>query len=65
MPSSATARKFAPSRLDEQARALERTASGPSFDAIVAGERDQSPVLGGRSVFGWEENLTPERKRAG
>ena len=41
-------------RLDDQARQLERTASGPSFDAFVAGERAHSPDLDGRSVFGWE-----------
>lgn len=44
-------------RLDTQARLLERTATGPSFDAFVAGERNQSPALGGRSVFGWEADL--------
>jgi uncharacterized protein len=45
-------------RLDDQARQLERTATGPSFDAFVAAERDKSPALGGRSVFGWEAELT-------
>ena len=44
-------------RLDAQARQLEPTASGPSFDAFVAGERSQSAALGGRSVFGWESEL--------
>src|SRR4029450_3132904 len=44
-------------RLDEQARRLERTANGPSLDAFVAAERDQSPLLDGRSVFGWEKDL--------
>jgi len=44
-------------RLDDQARQLERTASGPSFDAFVAGERNASVPFGGRSVFGWEEDL--------
>lgn len=44
-------------RLDAQARQLEPTASGPSFDAFVAGERTQSAALGGRSVFGWESEL--------
>jgi hypothetical protein len=42
-------------RLDEEARRLERAASGPSFDAFVAAERAASPDLDGRSVFGWEE----------
>jgi uncharacterized protein len=50
-------------RLDNQARLLERTATGPSFDAFVAQERDRSPALGGRSVFGWEADLV-EGKRA-
>jgi hypothetical protein len=43
-------------RLDEQARALERVASGPSFETFVAGERARSPLLDGRSVFGWEKD---------
>jgi len=41
-------------RLDDQARRLERTAKGPSFEAFVAGERAVSADLDGRSVFGWE-----------
>ncbi len=41
-------------RLDEQARRLERTASGPEFDAFVAEERRRSHEYGGRSVFGLE-----------
>ncbi|KPF97309.1 hypothetical protein IP86_14015 [Rhodopseudomonas sp. AAP120] len=44
-------------RLDAQARRLERTASGPSFEEFVGGERAASPALGGRSVFGWEADL--------
>jgi uncharacterized protein len=44
-------------RLDNQSRLLERTATGPSFDAFVAQERNRSPALGGRSVFGWEADL--------
>ncbi|MGY3527449.1 hypothetical protein ACVISU_000217 [Bradyrhizobium sp. USDA 4452] len=44
-------------RLDDQARRLERTATGPSFDAYVASERARSPDLDGRSVFGWEADL--------
>jgi hypothetical protein len=42
------------SRLDDQARRMERTVTGPSLKEFVAGEFDQSPLLGGRSVFGWE-----------
>jgi hypothetical protein len=41
-------------RLDEQARTLEATATGPSFDEFVADEFDKSHRYGGRSVFGWE-----------
>jgi hypothetical protein len=41
-------------RLDDQSRKLERYATGPSLKEIVAGEFDQSHLLGGRSVFGWE-----------
>lgn len=41
-------------RLDEQARRLEKTAAGPSFEDFVADERAASPTYGGRSVFGWE-----------
>jgi len=46
-------------RLDAQARKLEGHVSGPSVDAFIAQERAQSPMLGGRSVFGWEEAGTP------
>ncbi len=48
-------------RLDDQARQLERTARGPSFDAFVANERAASPALDGRSVFGWEKDLTGDK----
>jgi hypothetical protein len=44
-------------RLDDQARRLERTATGPSFDAFVENERAASPTLDGRSVFGWEADI--------
>ncbi|MGJ4948394.1 DUF763 domain-containing protein [Bradyrhizobium sp. HKCCYLS20291] len=44
-------------RLDDQARRLERTATGPSLDAFIATERAASPDLDGRSVFGWERDL--------
>ena len=50
-------------RLDDQARQLERTASGPSFDAFVAGERDSSPALDGRSVFGWEKDVVAKNTK--
>jgi hypothetical protein len=44
-------------RLDQQARRLEKIATGPSLDAFVAGERLASSDLDGRSVFGWERDL--------
>jgi hypothetical protein len=49
-------------RLDDQARRLERTATGPSFEAFVATERAASPELDGRSVFGWERDLARSAK---
>src|SRR5207253_10291960 len=48
-------------RLDDQARRLERTAQGPSLEAFLAAERAASPALGGRSVFGWERDLTKSK----
>jgi len=50
-------------RLDEQARRLERTASGPSLEAYVAEERERSHEYGGMSVFGPEP--APERGAKG
>ncbi len=41
-------------RLDDQARRLERTVTGPSLAALIAEERARSHEYGGRSVFGWE-----------
>src|SRR5437763_1457743 len=41
-------------RLDDQARRLERHASGPSMQALIAQERHRSPSYGGRRVCGWE-----------
>jgi len=41
-------------RLEDQARRLERTATGPSVAALIAEERARSHDFGGRSVFGWE-----------
>ena len=41
-------------RLDQQARALERFASGPSVEELIAQERERSHLYGGRSVFGDE-----------
>jgi hypothetical protein len=41
-------------RLDEQARKLERHASGPSVEKFIAEELRHSHSYGGCSVFGWE-----------
>lgn len=41
-------------RLDEQARRLERYATGPSLEAHLAEERARSHAYGGMSVFGAE-----------
>jgi hypothetical protein len=49
-------------RLDNQARHLEQTATGPSLESFVAVERTKSPSFGGRSVFGWEADLTGTNK---
>ena len=40
--------------LDEQARRLERFASGPSVEHVIAEEEHNSYSYGGRSIFGWE-----------
>jgi hypothetical protein len=52
-------------RLDAQARKLERIAGGPSLDAFIAGERQRSPDLDGRSVFGWEKDIAPRKVGSG
>jgi hypothetical protein len=49
-------------RLDAEARRMERAASGPSFEAVLSSERDNSGMYGGRSVFGWE--ASPKRSRS-
>ena len=48
-------------RLDNQARTLERRATGPSLNAFMSAERDRSAALDGRSVFGWEKDLAKAR----
>jgi hypothetical protein len=42
-------------RLDDQARLLERAATGPSVEATIARERAESYAYGGRTVIGWEK----------
>jgi uncharacterized protein len=39
-------------RLDAQARVLERTAQGPSFEDFLNAERERSAQYGGRTVVG-------------
>lgn len=39
-------------RLDAQARQLERVVTGPPVDQLISGERERSPIYGGRSIFG-------------
>jgi hypothetical protein len=51
-------------RLDEQARRLEATATGPSVDAFIADERAHSHAFGGRSVFGFEPPASAGRSEA-
>ena len=41
-------------RLDRESRKLEKAATGPTVEQVIAEERAQSPRYGGRSVFGWE-----------
>jgi uncharacterized protein len=48
-------------RLDDQARQLERHASGPSVPDLIAQEEERSASYGGRSVFGRERDRAPAR----
>ncbi|KRR29244.1 DUF763 domain-containing protein [Bradyrhizobium retamae] len=50
-------------RLDDQSRRLECSAEGPSLDAFIARERAASPELDGRSVFGWEAELSARKSK--
>jgi hypothetical protein len=50
-------------RLDDQARNLERHASGPSFETVLVEERVRSHEYGGRSVFGEEPPSPAVRSR--
>jgi len=52
-------------RLDDQARRLEQYATGPDLKEIVAGEFRDSHALGGRSIFGWEEELVARGLKRG
>jgi hypothetical protein len=48
-------------RLDDQARRLERVARGPTLETFIASELAASPKLDGRSIFGWERDLGPSK----
>jgi hypothetical protein len=50
-------------RLDDQARRLEDAASGPSLESHIAAERAKSASFGGRSVFGWEQDVAKADKQ--
>ncbi|CAD7032303.1 hypothetical protein RHAB21_01983 [Pseudorhizobium halotolerans] len=52
-------------RLDDQARRLEQYATGPDLKEIVVGEFRDSHALGGRSIFGWEEELKARSLKRG
>ena len=45
-------------RLDDQARQLERHATGPTVPELIAQEQQRSPSYGGRSVIGFEHGQT-------
>lgn len=45
---------FALKRLDDQARRLERHATGPDVEDHIRQERETSHAYGGRSIFGDE-----------
>ena len=48
-------------RLDDQARKLERHASGPSVLDLIAQEEQRSASYDGRSVFGWDRDKARAR----
>ena len=53
-------------RLDDQARALERTAErAPSLEVLHRHRRARSPAFDGRSVFGWRRILPRPRNVRG
>jgi hypothetical protein len=50
-------------RLDDQARMLERAATGPAVETVIAAEMAASPEYGGMSVFGWEADIRKKARR--
>jgi hypothetical protein len=51
-------------KLDNESRRLERVATGPAVDGLIAKERALSHDYGGRSVFGWERPSAPAVDRS-
>jgi hypothetical protein len=52
-------------RLDAESRRLEQLAAAISFEKVVAEERAQSGSYGGRSIFGWENDVQARAVPAG
>ncbi len=52
-------------RLDQQTRQLEAWAKTPSFEEVLAEERQASSAYGGRSVFGWQRDAVALRQGSG
>jgi hypothetical protein len=52
-------------RLDAQARQLERHATGPSVEALMAEERERSHSYGGRTVSGLAQPPATQRRKRG
>ncbi len=52
-------------RLDDQARRIERSVSGPKVETLFAEERAPSHQYGGRSVFGLEPPVAEAAPRRG
>ena len=44
-------------KLDRESRKLERAATGPTVEQLIAHEREKSAEYDGRSVFGWERDV--------
>jgi hypothetical protein len=55
---------FAIKRLDEEARRLERAATGPAFDDFLAEEKKKSKSYGGRTVFDRERGFSESTPRS-
>jgi hypothetical protein len=52
-------------RLDAESRRLEQFAAAISFEKVVAEERARSGRYGGRSIFGWENDIQAPTESAG